>query len=107
MVFKGSYLLTMVRGDSLFRNPVGWRIDWLFPSNYRKLDLKEAEDEVREPEVLGYAQDMAANRPVTVYLAGHTAEDPGMGLLADWLKTVFPALPVQWLEMADPYTNPG
>lgn len=63
--------------------------------------------EVREPEVLGYAQDMAASRPVTVYLAGHTAEDPGMGLLADWLKSVFPALPVQWLEMADPYTNPG
>lgn len=63
--------------------------------------------EVREPEVLGYAQDMAATRPVTVFLAGHTAEDPGMGLVADWLKTVFPALPVQWLEAADPYTNPA
>lgn len=63
--------------------------------------------EVREPEVLGYAQDMAATRPVTVYLAGHTAEHPGMELVADWLKTVFPALPVQWLEAADPYTNPA
>ncbi|MFM5907182.1 MAG: Nif3-like dinuclear metal center hexameric protein [Novosphingobium sp.] len=63
--------------------------------------------EVREPEVLGYAQDMSATRPVTVFLAGHTAEDPGMGLVADWLKTVFPALPVQWLEAADPYTNPA
>jgi putative NIF3 family GTP cyclohydrolase 1 type 2 len=63
--------------------------------------------EVREPEVLGYAQDMAASRPVTVFLAGHTAEDPGMGLVADWLRTVFPKLPVQWLEAADPYVNPA
>jgi putative NIF3 family GTP cyclohydrolase 1 type 2 len=62
--------------------------------------------EVREPEVLGYAQDMAASRPITVFLAGHTAEDFGMGLVADWLKTVFPALPVQWLEVTDPYVNP-
>jgi putative NIF3 family GTP cyclohydrolase 1 type 2 len=63
--------------------------------------------EVREPEVVGYAQDMAASRPITVYLAGHTAEDPGMGHVADWLKSVFPALPVQWLESPDPYTNPA
>lgn len=63
--------------------------------------------EVREPEVLGYAQDMAASRPITVYLAGHTAEDPGMGVLADWLKSVFPALPVHWLATPDPYTNPA
>lgn len=63
--------------------------------------------EVREPEVLGYAQDMAASRPITVYLAGHTAEDPGMGVLAEWLQSVFPALPVQWLESPDPYTNPA
>ncbi|MFM5949929.1 MAG: hypothetical protein ACKOPM_12010, partial [Novosphingobium sp.] len=63
--------------------------------------------EVREPEVLGYAQDMAASRGVTVYLAGHTGEDPGMGLLAEWLQTVFPALPVRWLESLDPYTNPA
>jgi putative NIF3 family GTP cyclohydrolase 1 type 2 len=63
--------------------------------------------EVREPEVLGYAQDMAESRAVTVYLAGHTGEDPGMGLLAEWLKSVFPQLPVQWLASPDPYTNPA
>ncbi|MEJ6011146.1 Nif3-like dinuclear metal center hexameric protein [Novosphingobium aquae] len=63
--------------------------------------------EVREPEVLGYAQDMAASRPVTVYLAGHTGEDPGMGVLAEWLQGIFPALPVRWLEAADPYSNPA
>lgn len=63
--------------------------------------------EVREPEVLGYAQDMAASRPVTVYLSGHTGEDPGMGVLAEWLQGVFPGLPVRWLEVADPYTNPA
>lgn len=63
--------------------------------------------EVREPEVLGYAQDMAARRKVAVYLSGHTGEDPGMGLLADWLQTVFPGLPVKWLPLTDPYTNPA
>lgn len=63
--------------------------------------------EVREPEVLGYAQDMAADRGVTVYLVGHTNEDAGMGLIADWLKTIFPSLPVQWLPTPDPYTNPS
>ena len=63
--------------------------------------------EVREPEVLGYAQDMAASRQTTVYLVGHTNEDPGMGILAEWLRTVFPALPVTWLPLADPYINPS
>lgn len=62
--------------------------------------------EVREPEVLGYAQDLAESRAVTVYLAGHMGEDSGMGVLAEWLKTVFPVLPVRWLASADPYTNP-
>lgn len=62
--------------------------------------------EVREPEVLGYAQDMAAKRPITVYLVGHTNEDPGMGIIADWLKTVFPTLPVRWIPTIDPYSNP-
>lgn len=63
--------------------------------------------EVREPEVLGYAQDMAASRAVTVYLSGHTGEDFGMGLIADWLQGVLPALPVRWLPLTDPYTNPA
>lgn len=63
--------------------------------------------EVREPEVLGYAQDMAASRAITVYLVGHTNEDPGMGVLAEWLQAVFPALPVKWLAMVDPFENPS
>lgn len=62
--------------------------------------------EVREPEVLGYAQDLAASRPVVVYLVGHTAEDFGMRNIADWLGTLFPALPCRWIETVDPYTNP-
>lgn len=62
--------------------------------------------EVREPEVLGYAQDMAAKRPIVVYLVGHTAEDYGMGLVADWMKTVFPNLPCRWFATTDPYSNP-
>lgn len=63
--------------------------------------------EVREPEVLGYAQDIVARRKVTVYLSGHTGEDFGMGVLAEWLQSVFPQLPVKWLPLADPYTNPA
>ena len=63
--------------------------------------------EVREPEVLGYAQDLAATKPVVVYLAGHTAEDFGMRNVAEWLGEVFPEMPCQWLATADPYTNPA
>jgi putative NIF3 family GTP cyclohydrolase 1 type 2 len=63
--------------------------------------------EVREPEVLGYAQDLAASRPVVVYLVGHTAEDFGMRNIAAWLGTVFPTLPCQWIETVDPYSNPA
>ena len=30
-----------------------------------------------------------------------------MGVIADWLKTVFHALQVQWLPIVDPYTTPA
>ena len=63
--------------------------------------------EVREPEVLGYAQDLAATRPVVVYLNGHTSEDFGMRLVAEWMQGVFPDLPCRWIPTADPYTNPA
>lgn len=63
--------------------------------------------EVREPEVLGYAQDLADRNDVTVFMVGHTGEDFGMRLVAEWLKSVFPELPVQWLAGGDPYTNPA
>lgn len=62
--------------------------------------------EVREPEVLGYAQDLAARRPMVVYLVGHTAEDYGMRLVAEWLQGVFPTLPCRWFPLTDPYSNP-
>ena len=62
--------------------------------------------EVREPEVLGYAQDLAAKRPMVVYLVGHTAEDYGMRLVAEWMQGVFPNLPCRWFATPDPYTNP-
>jgi putative NIF3 family GTP cyclohydrolase 1 type 2 len=63
--------------------------------------------EVREPEVLGYAQDLAASRPVVVYLVGHTAEDFGMRNVAEWLGSVFPGMPCRWLATRDPYSNPA
>jgi len=63
--------------------------------------------EVREPEVLGYAQDLAASRPVVVYLVGHMSEDFGMCNVAEWLGDVFPSIPCRWLATADPYTNPA
>lgn len=63
--------------------------------------------EVREPEVLGYAQDLSASRPIVVYLVGHTAEDFGMLNIAQWLRTVIPELPCEWIATDDPYTNPS
>ena len=63
--------------------------------------------EVREPEVLGYAQDRAATRPLVVYLVGHTSEDYGMRLVAEWMQGVFPNLPCRWIPTVDPYTNPA
>ena len=63
--------------------------------------------EVREPEVLGHAQDLSLTRPLVVYLAGHTTEDFGMRNLAEWLATLFPDLPVRWIATDDPYTNPA
>jgi putative NIF3 family GTP cyclohydrolase 1 type 2 len=63
--------------------------------------------EVREPEVLGYAQDLSATRPVVVYLVGHTAEDFGMLNVAQWLRTVIPGLTCEWIATSDPYTNPS
>jgi putative NIF3 family GTP cyclohydrolase 1 type 2 len=63
--------------------------------------------EVREPEVLGYAQDLSTSRPLAVYLVGHTAEDFGMLNVAQWLRTLFPGLPCEWIATADPYTNPS
>lgn len=62
--------------------------------------------EVREPEVLGHAQDMAYSRDITIFFSGHNNEDAGMGVVADWLTPLFPKLPVRWLPTADPYTNP-
>jgi putative NIF3 family GTP cyclohydrolase 1 type 2 len=62
--------------------------------------------EVREPEVIGYAQDIAQSRDITVFLSGHGNEDAGMGIVADWLRPIFPTLPVRWLSTTDPYTNP-
>jgi putative NIF3 family GTP cyclohydrolase 1 type 2 len=63
--------------------------------------------EVREPEVLGYAQDLGASKPVVAYLVGHMSEDFGMRNVADWLGDVLPAMPCRWLPTADPYTNPA
>lgn len=57
--------------------------------------------EVHNPEVIGYAQDLAERRGVVVYLNGHTAEDYGMRLLAGWLGGVFPGMPVRWIPVPE------
>lgn len=83
------------------------------PGENRQIQQMETEGvdavflgEVREPEVLGYAQDLAASRPMVVYLVGHTSEDFGMRIISDWVQTVLPALPCRWIETVDPYVNP-
>lgn len=84
------------------------------PGENRQIEQMETEGvnavflgEVREPEVLGYAQDLAATRPIIVYLVGHTSEDYGMRLAAEWMQSVFPDMPCRWIPTVDPYTNPA
>jgi hypothetical protein len=35
------------------------------------------------------------------------SEDPGMNVCAEWLKTLAPEVPAQWLPAGDPYWRPA
>lgn len=65
--------------------------------------------ETREWESVEYAADsVAAGRKKGFIMLGRVvSQDPGMKLCADWLKTLAPGVPVEWLPAGDPYWRPA
>ncbi len=61
--------------------------------------------EPREWEGPEYVQDaVAAGQKKGMIIIGHqVSEDPGMRLCADWLKTLVPEVPVEWIPTPDPF----
>jgi putative NIF3 family GTP cyclohydrolase 1 type 2 len=65
--------------------------------------------ESSEWEAVMYAQDaQQQHRPKALILVGHsTSETEGMQTAATWLRTLFPNLPIQYVNSAEPYWLPG
>lgn len=65
--------------------------------------------ETTEWEGISYARDMvAAGIKKGMLLLGHqVSEEPGMKVCADWLKTVVPELPIDWLPSGEPFWRPA
>jgi putative NIF3 family GTP cyclohydrolase 1 type 2 len=65
--------------------------------------------EASEWETVMYTQDASQqHRNKGLILLGHsTSETDGMKLAADWLRTVFPGIPVHYIDSGEPYWLPG
>jgi putative NIF3 family GTP cyclohydrolase 1 type 2 len=65
--------------------------------------------ESSEWEAVMYTQDaQQQHRPKALILLGHsTSETDGMQTAATWLRTLFPDLPVQYINSGEPYWLPG
>jgi putative NIF3 family GTP cyclohydrolase 1 type 2 len=65
--------------------------------------------ESSEWEAVMYTQDaQQQHRPKALILVGHsTSETDGMQIAATWLRTLFPGLPVQYINSGEPYWLPG
>ena len=65
--------------------------------------------EATEWEGIEYARDtIAAGEKKGMILAGHVVtEEPGMNLCAQWLKTLVPEVPVEWIPAGDPFWRPA
>ncbi len=65
--------------------------------------------ESSEWEAVMYTQDaMQQHRPKALILIGHsTSETDGMQTAATWLGTVFPGLPIHYINSGEPYWLPG
>jgi putative NIF3 family GTP cyclohydrolase 1 type 2 len=65
--------------------------------------------EIREWEGVEYAHDtVAAGYSKGMILLGHAiSEDPGMKECADWLKTLLPDLPIEFVPAGEPFWNPA
>jgi putative NIF3 family GTP cyclohydrolase 1 type 2 len=64
--------------------------------------------EASEWETVEYVRDaMLQNRHKALILLGHdTSEEIGMETCADWLKTIFPTIPVAYIPAGEPYWLP-
>lgn len=65
--------------------------------------------EASEWETVMYTQDaQQQHRSKAIILLGHsTSETDGMQTAATWLRTLFPGLPIQYINSAEPYWLPG
>jgi putative NIF3 family GTP cyclohydrolase 1 type 2 len=65
--------------------------------------------EASEWETVMYTQDaQQQHRPKALILVGHsTSETDGMETAATWLRTLFPGLPIQYVNSREPYWLPG
>jgi putative NIF3 family GTP cyclohydrolase 1 type 2 len=65
--------------------------------------------EATEWEGIEYARDtIASGEKKGMILAGHVVtEEPGMNLCAQWLHTLVPELPVEWIPAGDPFWRPA
>jgi putative NIF3 family GTP cyclohydrolase 1 type 2 len=65
--------------------------------------------EASEWETVMYTQDaQQQHRSKALILIGHsTSETDGMQTAATWLRTLFPSLPVQYINSGEPYWLPG
>jgi putative NIF3 family GTP cyclohydrolase 1 type 2 len=65
--------------------------------------------ESSEWEAVMYTQDAEQqHRSKALILVGHsTSETDGMQTAATWLRTLFPGLPIQYVNSAEPYWLPG
>jgi putative NIF3 family GTP cyclohydrolase 1 type 2 len=65
--------------------------------------------ESSEWEAVMYTQDaVEQHRPKALILLGHsTSETDGMQTAAAWLRTLFPGLPVEYVNSGEPYWLPG
>ena len=64
--------------------------------------------EVREWESATYAQDMvyAGGKKAFMTVGRVVDEEPGMGICANWLKTIVSEVPTQHISAGDPYWRP-
>ena len=64
--------------------------------------------ETHEWEVVEYIQDcITAGQKKALIVIGHVlSEQAGMNFCAEWLKTLVPEVPVQFIAAAEPFWNP-
>jgi putative NIF3 family GTP cyclohydrolase 1 type 2 len=65
--------------------------------------------EVREWESVEYVRDkvFSAEKKGLILVGRVVSEEPGMGVCANWLKTLVPEVPIRHISTGDPYWRPS